>query len=76
MLIDAEGGLVGVVWVERAEFAGYERDLHARVSTDGGASFSPDKIVGEYTPVHVVFLQDLNVYDARGSTPPIIGWPD
>jgi uncharacterized hydrophobic protein (TIGR00271 family) len=33
-------------------------------------------IVGQYTPVHVVFLQDLNVYDARGSTPPIIGWPD
>ena len=33
-------------------------------------------IVGAYTPVHVVFLQDLTTYDARGSSPPIIGWPD
>ncbi len=33
-------------------------------------------VVGEYTPVHVVILQDLTVFDAQGSSPPIIGWPD
>ena len=33
-------------------------------------------VVGEYAPVHVVILQDLTVFDAQGSSPPIIGWPD
>ncbi|MEM7305795.1 MAG: sialidase family protein [Planctomycetota bacterium] len=44
------GSTIGVVWTEYQLASFILAEVHATVSTDGGASFPPDQLIGGYTP--------------------------
>ncbi len=56
--IAANGNLVVVGWQEQV--IGTVDEAHVRVSLDGGATFLPDQIVGQYTPG----LHDVDAFTA------------
>ncbi len=72
MLVATDGSTVAVAWPE-ADIGASQRDLHARVSTDGGLTFGADTIVGDYAP-GTVQVDEPQLSVRNGEV--LLGWID